>query len=86
MGKVSKLHDLIALTGEMEITYLKTVPLFKPLVVEGWTRRSQARALSRRRDSRWRRRGAGAGHGHVHRSDAHRMFAEYLKKKRRDAT
>ena len=35
MGKVNKLHHVIALTKEMTIEYLKPVPLRKPLHVEG---------------------------------------------------
>ena len=34
MGKVNKLHNLIALTSQMEVTYLKPVPLNQPLRVE----------------------------------------------------
>jgi uncharacterized protein (TIGR00369 family) len=35
MGKVNKLHHVIALTKEMTVEYLKPVPLHKPLRVEG---------------------------------------------------
>jgi uncharacterized protein (TIGR00369 family) len=35
MGKVNKLHQVIALTREMTVEYLKPVPLQKPLRVEG---------------------------------------------------
>ena len=35
MGKVNKLHHVVALTREMTIEYLKPVPLHKPLRVEG---------------------------------------------------
>ncbi len=35
MGKVNKLHHVIALTKEMAVEYLKPVPLHKPLRVEG---------------------------------------------------
>jgi uncharacterized protein (TIGR00369 family) len=35
MGKVNKLHHVVALTKEMTIEYLKPVPLRKPLRVEG---------------------------------------------------
>ncbi len=34
MGKVNKLHDVIALTSQMTIDYLRPVPLNKPLRVE----------------------------------------------------
>jgi uncharacterized protein (TIGR00369 family) len=35
MGKVNKLHHVVALTREMTIEYLKPVPLDEPLRVEG---------------------------------------------------
>ena len=35
MGKVNKLHQVVALTREMTVEYLKPVPLSKPLRVEG---------------------------------------------------
>ena len=35
MGKVNKLHHVIALTREMTVEYLKPVPLHEPLRVEG---------------------------------------------------
>jgi len=35
MGKVNKLHHVIALTKEMTVEYLKPVPLHKQLRVEG---------------------------------------------------
>jgi uncharacterized protein (TIGR00369 family) len=35
MGKVNKLHHVVALTREMTVEYLKPVPLRKPLRVEG---------------------------------------------------
>lgn len=87
MGKVSKLHNLVALTSNMEIRYLKPVPLFKPLVVEGWEQRVRGREHYRAAQIR-------NGDGEVLASstgkfieiDPHRMFAKYLKKKHSDAT
>ena len=35
MGKVNKLHHVIALTREMTVEYFKPVPLHEPLRVEG---------------------------------------------------
>ena len=35
MGKVNKLHHVVALTREMTVEYLRPVPLHKPLRVEG---------------------------------------------------
>src|SRR5215831_17180781 len=31
MSKLNKLHNVVCLTSSMEVTYLKPVPLFKPL-------------------------------------------------------
>jgi uncharacterized protein (TIGR00369 family) len=36
MGKANKLRNVVALTSEMTVQYLKPVPLGTPLVVEGW--------------------------------------------------
>ena len=35
MGKVNKLHHVVALTREMTVEYIKPVPLYQPLRVEG---------------------------------------------------
>src|SRR6202140_5457410 len=86
MGKVNKLHNLVALTSKMVITYLKPVPLFKPLVVEGWEVRVNGRKHYRAAEIRNRE-------GEVLASstskfievDPHRMFAKYLRKKHSDA-
>lgn len=44
MGKVNKIRHVVALTKEMQIEYVKPVPLGKPLVVEGWEREVHGRA------------------------------------------
>ncbi len=36
MGKVNKRHDVVAVTSEMTVNFLKPVPLNKPLRVESW--------------------------------------------------
>ena len=36
MGKVSKLRSIIAVTGTMQVNFIRPVPLSKPLVTEGW--------------------------------------------------
>ncbi len=36
MGKVNKRHDVVAVTSEMTVNFLKPVPLKKPLRVESW--------------------------------------------------
>ncbi|MGC1372741.1 MAG: PaaI family thioesterase, partial [Candidatus Sulfotelmatobacter sp.] len=43
MGKVNKLHQVVALTREMTVEYLKPVPLHKPLRVEGHEIKKQGR-------------------------------------------
>lgn len=43
MGKVNKLHQVVALTREMTVEYLKPVPLHKPLRVEGREVKKQGR-------------------------------------------
>jgi uncharacterized protein (TIGR00369 family) len=43
MGKVNKLRSVIALTRNMEVEYLKPVPLGQPLIVEGWEVRVRGR-------------------------------------------
>jgi uncharacterized protein (TIGR00369 family) len=43
MGKVNKLHHVVALTREMTVEYLKPVPLHKPLRVEGREEKVQGR-------------------------------------------
>jgi uncharacterized protein (TIGR00369 family) len=35
MGKVNKIHNVVALTSDITVQYLKPVPLNKPLRVEG---------------------------------------------------
>ena len=87
MGKVNKLHNLVALTSTMEITYLKPVPLSKPLVVEGWERRVRGREHFRVAEIRNPEGEVlAASTGKFIEIDPHRMFAKYLKKKRSDAT
>lgn len=67
MGKVSKLRNITALTGSMEIKYLKPVPLSKPLVALGWEMRVRGREHLRAAEIRnASRRGAGDQHREVH--------------------
>jgi acyl-CoA thioesterase FadM len=87
MGKVNKLHNLVALTRQMEITYLKPVPLFKPLIVEGWELRVLGRVHYRAAEIRNREGEVlASGTSRFIEVDAHRMFAKYLQKKHSDAT
>jgi acyl-coenzyme A thioesterase PaaI-like protein len=87
MGKVSKLHNLIALTSRMEVTYLKPVPLFQALIVEGWETGVRGREHHRAAEIRNREGEVlASGKAIFIEIDAHRMFAKYLKKKHSDAT
>ena len=43
MGKVNKLRSVIALTSNMQVEYLKPVPLRRPLRVESWELRVRGR-------------------------------------------
>ncbi len=45
MGKVNRLRGVVALTSEMQVHYLKPVPLDKPLVAQGWEIRKRGRKL-----------------------------------------
>jgi uncharacterized protein (TIGR00369 family) len=43
MGKVNKLRDVVAVTSEMTVNYIKPVPLGKWLIAEGWEKRVRGR-------------------------------------------
>jgi uncharacterized protein (TIGR00369 family) len=45
MGKANKLKSKVALTRQMQVDYLRPVPLRQPLVVEGRVLRTRGRAL-----------------------------------------
>jgi uncharacterized protein (TIGR00369 family) len=87
MGKVSKLHNLVAVTSTMEITYVKPVPLMKPLVVEGWEARVIGRIHYRAAEIR-----SPTGQllasstGKFVEVDPERVFAKQLKKEHSDGT
>ena len=87
MGKVNKLHNIVCLTSTMEVTYLKPVPLFRPLIVEGWERRVRGREHYRGAEIRSPEGEVlAASTGKFIEIDPHRMFARFLKQKRSDAT
>ncbi len=44
MGKVNKIRNVIALTKEMKVEYVRPVPLGKPLRVESWEKTVAGRA------------------------------------------
>ena len=59
MGKVSKLRSIIAVTGTMQVNYIRPVPLSKPLVTEGWEVESMGASTSAPPRSATPRRSAG---------------------------
>src|SRR5271157_1956749 len=87
MGKVSKLRNIIAVTGQMAVTYLKPVPLYTPLIAEGWEVGVTGRVHNRVAEIR-----NSAGEVLAQSTavfieiDPHRMFAKFLKEKHSDAT
>jgi uncharacterized protein (TIGR00369 family) len=87
MSKLNKLHGVVCLTNTMEITYLKPVPLSKPLVAEGWEQRVRGREHYRSAEIRSPEGEVLAkSTGKFIAIDPHRMFAKFLKKKHSDAT
>lgn len=87
MGKVSKLRNVIALTGRMEVDYLKPVPLLKPLIAEGWEVRVRGREHIHAAEIRNANGEVLArSRGKFIEIDPEKMFAKYLKRKHSDAT
>ena len=87
MGKVNKLRDVIALTGRMEVDYLRPVPLGTPLTVEGWELRVNGREHINAAEIRNANEEVLAeSKGTFIEIDPQRMFAKYLKKEHSDAT
>ena len=87
MGKVNKLRDVIALTGRMEVDYLRPVPLATPLTVEGWELRVNGREHINAAEIRNANEEVLAeSKGTFIEIDPQRMFAKYLKKEHSDAT
>jgi uncharacterized protein (TIGR00369 family) len=81
LGKVNKLRNVIALTSQITVDYLRPVPLNKPLRVESWPVSSQDRKhvnageiLSQKGEVLAR------GQGLFISIDAHRMFAKFVEK------
>ena len=87
MGKVSKLRNIIAVTGQMSITYIRPVPLGKPLITEGWEVSVRGREHNRVAEIRNAKGEVLAqSTGVFIEIDPHRMFAKFLKQKHSDAT
>jgi uncharacterized protein (TIGR00369 family) len=81
MGKVNKLRHVIAVTAEMTVTYVKPVPLGKPLIAEGWEKRVRGRVHTNVAEIR-----SASGEilacstGRFIAIDPHKMFGKHLKK------
>lgn len=83
MGKVNKLRNVVALTSEMTVQYLKPVPLGKRLIVEGWEKSVRGRIHTNVAEIR---NGDGMvlarSTGKFIAIDPHKMFAKYVQKTR----
>jgi uncharacterized protein (TIGR00369 family) len=81
MGKVNKLHHVMAVTSKMTVDYLKPVPLGKPLVAVGWEKSVRGRRHINLAEIR---NPAGQVLARSQATfiavDAHRMFSNYLTK------
>jgi len=81
MGKVNRLRDVVAVTSQMTVDYLKPVPLNQPLRVEsrevsvsGRRHINQAEILNRKKEVLARSRGTFIA------IDPHRMFGKFVDK------
>jgi uncharacterized protein (TIGR00369 family) len=81
MGKVNKIHNVVALTSEISVQYLKPVPLNKPLRVEarsvsvrGRRHINAAEILNQHGEVLARSRGTFIA------IDPHRMFAKFVER------
>jgi uncharacterized protein (TIGR00369 family) len=79
MGKVNKIHNVVALTSEISVQYLKPVPLNKPLRVEargvsvrGRRHINAAEILNQRGEL------LASSRGTFIAIDPHRMFAKFV--------
>ena len=81
MGKVNKIHNVVALTSEISVQYLKPVPLNKPLRVEargvsvrGRRHINAAEILNQRGEM------LASSRGTFIAIDPHRMFAKFVER------
>jgi acyl-coenzyme A thioesterase PaaI-like protein len=81
MGKVNKIRSVIALTSEMDVQYLKPVPLFRPIVVESWEKSHRGRRHTNVAEIRNENGDVLArGRATFIAVDPEKMFAKYLRK------
>jgi uncharacterized protein (TIGR00369 family) len=84
MGKVNKLRSVVALTSEMQIEYLKPVPLSQPLIAEGREQSVRGRRHVNIGEIRNDKNQVLArGRGVFVAVDAEKMFASYARNRRR---
>jgi len=84
MGKVSRLRAVVALTSQMQVHYLKPVPLGKPLLVEGWEIRKRGRRLFHAAELRnLQGQVLARSQGMFIIIDPAKMFARHVRKERR---
>jgi uncharacterized protein (TIGR00369 family) len=79
MGKVNRIRHIIAVTSEMQVRYLKLVPLYQPLVVEARELRKRGREhiyVAEIRNARGEV--LATSRGKFVEVDPVRMFAKYL--------
>jgi len=87
MGKANKLKSKVALTRHMEVDYLRPVPLWQPLIVEGSVVRTRGRALYNRGELRNAKGDVLArSRGKFLAINAEKMFAREFENERRKAT
>lgn len=80
MGKVNKLRDVVALTSEITVEYLRPVPLNQPLRVESQKVRVQGRRhINRAEIFNENNEILARGRGIFIVIDPEKMFAKYLK-------
>jgi uncharacterized protein (TIGR00369 family) len=82
MGKVNKLRDVVALTSQMSVDYLRPVPLRTPLRVEGRELSVEGRRHTNIAEI-WNEQGEvlARSKGTFIAVDPERMFANYIKKR-----
>jgi uncharacterized protein (TIGR00369 family) len=87
MGKVSKLRSIIAVTGTMQVNYIRPVPLSTPLITEGWEVGVNGREHFRAAEIRnVKGEVLATSTGTFIEIDPSRMFAKFLKESQDDTT
>jgi uncharacterized protein (TIGR00369 family) len=82
MGKVNKLRDVVALTSQITVNYLRPVPLHQPLRVESYEVEAEGRQhINMAEISNEKNEVLARGQGIFIAIDAEKMFAKYTKKK-----